>query len=65
MHLTLQNVTKVVNGQTHLYGIDLELASGSFNVLLGPTRAGKTSMMRLMAGSTTRVPAKSSWTART
>ncbi|MBI4734860.1 MAG: ABC transporter ATP-binding protein [candidate division NC10 bacterium] len=50
MHLTLQNVTKVVNGQTHLYGIDLELASGSFNVLLGPTQAGKTSLMRLMAG---------------
>jgi glycerol transport system ATP-binding protein len=50
MHLTLQNVTKVVNGQTHLYGIDLEFASGSFNVLLGPTRAGKTSVMRLMAG---------------
>ncbi len=50
MRLTLQNVGKVVNGKTHLYGIDLELESGSFNVLLGPTQAGKTSVLRLMAG---------------
>lgn len=50
MRLTLQSVTQVVNGQTHLYGIDLDLAPGSFNVLLGPTQAGKTSLMRLMAG---------------
>ena len=50
MRLTLQNVTKVVRGQTHLYDIDLDLASGSFNVLLGPTQAGKTSLLRLMAG---------------
>jgi glycerol transport system ATP-binding protein len=50
MRLTLQNVTKVVRGQTHLYDIDLDLASGSFNVLLGPTQSGKTSLLRLMAG---------------
>src|SRR5262245_48234317 len=50
MRVTLQGVTKVVRGQTHLYGIDLDLASGSFNVLLGPTQAGKTSLLRLMAG---------------
>ncbi len=50
MRLTLQNVSKVVRGQTHLYDIDLDLGSGSFNVLLGPTQAGKTSLLRLMAG---------------
>jgi glycerol transport system ATP-binding protein len=50
MRLTLQNVSKVVRGQTHLHGIDLDLVSGSFNVLLGPTQAGKTSLLRLMAG---------------
>ena len=50
MRLTLQDVTKVVRGQTHLYGVDLDFASGSFNVLLGPTQAGKTSLLRLMAG---------------
>ncbi len=50
MRLTLQGVSKVVRGQMHLHGIDLDLASGSFNVLLGPTQAGKTSLLRLMAG---------------
>src|SRR5271169_2489043 len=50
MRLTLQSVSKVVNGQTHLYGIDLNLEPGSFSVLLGPTQSGKTSLLRLMAG---------------
>ena len=50
MRLTLHNVGKVVDGQTHLCGIDLDLAPGSFSVLLGPTQAGKTSLLRLMAG---------------
>lgn len=50
IRLTLQNVVKIVNSQTHLYGIDLDLEPGSFNVLLGPTQAGKTSLLRLMAG---------------
>jgi len=50
MRLRLQNVTQVVNGRTHLYGLDLELESGSFSVLLGPTQAGKTSVLRLLAG---------------
>ncbi|HET7200657.1 MAG TPA: ABC transporter ATP-binding protein [Burkholderiales bacterium] len=50
MRLTLQHVTKVVDGQTHLYGIDLDLEPGSFSVLLGPTQSGKTSLLRLMAG---------------
>ncbi len=50
MRLTMQGVTKVVRGQPHLHEIDLDLDSGSFNVLLGPTQAGKTSLLRLMAG---------------
>ena len=50
MRLTLQNISKVVRGEPHLYGIDLDLSPGSFNVLLGPTQAGKTSLLRLMAG---------------
>ena len=50
MSLTLEAVTKTVGAETHLYGIDLELAPGSLNILLGPTLAGKTSLMRLMAG---------------
>ena len=50
MRLTLENVTKIVREQPYLYDIGLDLASGSFNVLLGPTQAGKTSLLRLMAG---------------
>ena len=50
MSLVLSGVSKVVNGQTHIYPTDLELQSGTMNVLLGPTSSGKTSLMRLMAG---------------
>ncbi|MEP2988149.1 MAG: ABC transporter ATP-binding protein [Parasphingorhabdus sp.] len=38
------------NGETHIYPTDINLQKGSMNVLLGPTSAGKTSLMRLMAG---------------
>ncbi len=50
MSLVLEGVSKAVNGQTHIYPTDLELQTGTMNVLLGPTSSGKTSLMRLMAG---------------
>ena len=50
MSLVLDHVTKTVGAETHLYDLSLDLAPGSLNVLLGPTLAGKTSLMRLMAG---------------
>ncbi len=50
MGLTLQNVDKFVGRETHLKDINLEFASGSRNVLLGRTLAGKTSLLRIMAG---------------
>src|SRR6056297_2390125 len=50
MTLTLDSVTKFVNGQVHIHPTDLTLEKGTMNVLLGPTLAGKTSLMRLMAG---------------
>jgi glycerol transport system ATP-binding protein len=50
MSLKLQGVSKVLEGQTHIHPTDLELQSGTMNVLLGPTSSGKTSLMRLMAG---------------
>ena len=50
MSLVLTGVSKVMNGQTHIHKTDLELKSGTMNVLLGPTSSGKTSLMRLMAG---------------
>ena len=50
MTLQLEKVSKRVGAETHLYDIDLSLAHGSLNVLLGPTLAGKTSLMRVLAG---------------
>jgi glycerol transport system ATP-binding protein len=50
MSLRLESVAKTVGGERHLADIDLELRAGSLNVLLGPTQAGKTSLMRAMAG---------------
>ena len=50
MTLTLQDIGRVVDGETHLADINLSLEPGGLNVLLGPTLAGKTSLMRVMAG---------------
>ncbi len=50
MSLCLQEVDKIVHGEFHLKGINLDLQSGSCNVLLGRTLAGKTSLLRIMAG---------------
>lgn len=50
MTLQLENVTKVVRGKTHIKRTDLLLKKGHFNVLLGETGAGKTSLIKLMAG---------------
>jgi glycerol transport system ATP-binding protein len=48
--LTLEGISKVVEGAVHIHPTDLTLAPGTMNVLLGPTLSGKTSLMRLMAG---------------
>lgn len=50
MSLRLHSVSKIADGDTHIYPADLEFEKGTMNVLLGPTSAGKTSLMRLMAG---------------
>jgi glycerol transport system ATP-binding protein len=50
MELTLERVDKVVGPETHLYPLDLKLVPGAVTVLLGATQAGKTTLMRLMAG---------------
>jgi glycerol transport system ATP-binding protein len=49
MSLVLESLVKKVGAETHLYNQTLSLEPG-LNVLLGPTLAGKTSLMRLMAG---------------
>ena len=48
--LELRNIHKVVQGESHLAQIDMRCPPGSFTVLLGRVRAGKTSLLRLMAG---------------
>ena len=50
MTLELRNVSKRVGAETHISGVSLTFAHGSLNILLGPTLAGKTTLMRLMAG---------------
>ncbi|OLO08213.1 ABC transporter ATP-binding protein [Salinicola sp. MH3R3-1] len=50
MSLQLHNVTLSVRGETYIDDASLTLEPGSFNVLLGHTLAGKTTLMRLMAG---------------
>jgi glycerol transport system ATP-binding protein len=50
MGLSLQSVDKIVGREIHLKDINLELSPGTRNVLLGHTLAGKTSLLRIMAG---------------
>ena len=50
MSLRLERVGRTVGGERWLDDVSLELRPGTLNVLLGPTLAGKTSLMRVMAG---------------
>lgn len=50
MQLALEQVGKTVGPSVHLYPMSLSPTPGAVTVLLGATQAGKTSLMRLMAG---------------
>jgi len=50
MTLELRNVTKRVGVEKHIHETSLTLASSGFNILLGATNAGKTSLIKMMAG---------------
>ncbi|MCK1423208.1 ABC transporter ATP-binding protein [Bradyrhizobium sp. 182] len=50
MTVTLDHVTRTVEGVPHIRDVSLTFESGTLNVLLGPTLSGKTSIMRLLAG---------------
>lgn len=50
MAIELRNVTFRVGAETHIYETSLTLEPGGFNILLGTTLSGKTTLMRLMAG---------------
>lgn len=50
MQIELRQATKITRGITHIKPTSLVLETGCFNVLLGQTGAGKTSLIKLMAG---------------
>ena len=50
MSLSLEEITKKVGRETHINNVSLSFEAGSRNILLGRTLAGKTSLLRLMAG---------------
>ncbi|TNF87026.1 MAG: ABC transporter ATP-binding protein [Gammaproteobacteria bacterium] len=50
MTIELRQVSLRIGAETHIYHTDLALEPGQFNILLGTTLSGKTTLMRLMAG---------------
>ena len=50
MTVTLDHVTRSVDGIPAIRDVSLTLERGTLSVLLGPTLSGKTSTMRLLAG---------------
>lgn len=50
MQLTLDGIAQQAGSQVHLYPMSLAPVPGMVTVLLGATLAGKTSLMRVMAG---------------
>ena len=46
----LERIEQRTGAQTHLYPLDLVLVPNAITVLLGATQAGKTTLMRVMAG---------------
>lgn len=49
-HVELQNISKLFPGVTALDDISFDVKDGEFFVLLGPTGAGKTTTLRVIAG---------------
>ncbi|MDZ7589978.1 MAG: ABC transporter ATP-binding protein [Rubrivivax sp.] len=50
MELVLRRIEQRVGASPHLYPLDLTLVPRAVTVLLGATQAGKTTLMRVMAG---------------
>ena len=50
MEMMLEGIEQRVGAQVHLYPLDLALVPRAVTVLLGATQAGKTTLMRVMAG---------------
>jgi len=50
MTLTAQNLSLTIDGTPHLAGVDIALARGGLYTVLGRTLAGKTTLLRVIAG---------------
>jgi len=50
MSISIKNINLTVNEDVYLKDISLDFESGSTNIFLGRTLAGKTSLLRIMAG---------------
>lgn len=50
MSISIENISLKVGDETYLKNISLEFESGSKNIFLGRTLAGKTSLLRILAG---------------
>lgn len=48
--VTVKNVRKTYGDVQVIHGIDLDIADGSFVVLLGPSGCGKSTLLRMIAG---------------
>ena len=48
--VTVSNVRKTYGDVEVIHGIDLDIADGSFVVLLGPSGCGKSTLLRMIAG---------------
>ncbi|MFC5585049.1 ABC transporter ATP-binding protein [Nitratireductor kimnyeongensis] len=52
MSIVAEKIALNVDGDDWLYPFDLTLEPGSFTTVVGPTRAGKTSLLRILSGLT-------------
>ena len=48
--VSIQSVSKKFGDVPILHGVDIEIANGSFTVLVGPSGCGKSTLLRMIAG---------------
>jgi ABC-type sugar transport system ATPase subunit len=48
--VTIQSVRKSFGETAVLHGVDIDIADGSFTVLVGPSGCGKSTLLRMIAG---------------
>ena len=48
--VSIQSVSKKFGDVPILHGVDIEIADGSFTVLVGPSGCGKSTLLRMIAG---------------